>query len=188
MINAVAKEMGKTVEIQDLAFDNLLNSVQSKNIDVAISAVTITEERQKLLAFSDPYYKSGLAILVREDDSTINTLDDLKGKTIAARVDTTGLAEAQTVENATVKPFKTPQDCFKALQEGQVDAVINDRPSNEFMLAKGQIANVTILPDLLTHEEYGIAIEKDNVELMLQVNLALQQIRDSGEYDQIYEK
>ena len=188
LINAVAKEMGKTVEIQDLAFDGLIPAIQSKNIDVAISAMTITEERQKHIGFSDPYYKSGLAILVREDDSTINTLDDLKGKTIAARVDTTGLDEAKTVENATVKPFKTPQDCFKELQAGNVDAVINDRPVNDYAIKEGGITGLKDLPQMLTEEEYGIAMAKDNSELKNQVNDALKKLHENGEYDKIFAK
>ena len=101
IIRAVGREIGKPVEIGDINFEGLIPSLKSGNVDLFIAAITITDERKKLISFSDPYYKSGLAILVREDDSTINTLDDLKGKTIAARVDTTGLAEAQTVENAT---------------------------------------------------------------------------------------
>ncbi|MBR1421236.1 MAG: basic amino acid ABC transporter substrate-binding protein [Selenomonadaceae bacterium] len=188
LINAVAKEMGKTVEIQDLAFDGLIPAIQSKNIDVAISAMTITEERQKHIGFSDPYYKSGLAILVRADDTTINTLDDLKGKTIAARVDTTGLDEAKTVENATVKPFKTPQDCFKELQAGNVDAVINDRPVNDYAIKEGGITGLKDLPQMLTEEEYGIAMAKDNSDLKKQVNDALKKLHENGEYDKIFAK
>ena len=188
LINAVAKEMGKDVQIQDLAFDGLISAVQSKNIDVAISAITITDERQKHVGFSDPYYKSGLAILVREDDSTINSIDDLKGKNIAARVATTGLEEAQKVENATVKPFKTPQDCFRELQAGNVDAVINDRPVNDYAIKTGGITGLKDLPQMLTEEEYGIVMAKDNSELKKQIDDALKKLHDNGEYDKIYSK
>ena len=192
LIRAIGKKMGRDVKISNLGFesgfDGLIAVLQTKNIDLFIAGMTITDERRQKVLFSDPYFKSGLAIAIRADDSSVNSFQDLAGKRIAVLIDTTGNLEAQKIPNVTIKEFGTPTECFEELAKNQVDAVINDRPVTDYMIHRGEISNVKVLPELLTEEEYGIAIEKDNVELMLQVNLALQQIRDSGEYDRIYEK
>lgn len=188
LINAIAKDMGRKVEIKDLAFENLIPSLQSKDIDVAISAITINDERQKTVNFSDSYYQSGLSIVVREDESTINSVEDLKGKNIAARVDTTGLAEAQKIENATAKSFETPFDCYNELKNGGVDAVINDKPVNDYTIQKNLVTGLKVLPNSLTTEDYGIMVAKDSGDLQKQINESLKKLRENGEYDKIYSK
>ncbi len=188
LIRAISREIGKDIEIRDLAFDGLIPALQAGNIDVAISAITITDERKENVLFSDSYYKSGLTVVIRDDDTSINSFADLAGKNIAVRIGTTSANEAKKIENATVKEFNTPAECFIELQNHGVDAVINDRPVNDYAIAKGDIQGVKSLSDVLTAEDYGIAMAKTNTDLQKQVNDALKKLRDSGEYDQIYLK
>lgn len=188
LIQAIGRELGRPVQLSSISFDGLVPTIQSKNIDLAISGITITDERKKSLLFSDPYFESGLQIVVHEDNSDINSLDDLKGKRIAVQIGTTSDSQAQQIEDAILTKLDTPAECFEELAKNQVDAVINDRPSNAFMLARGQIANVRMLPELLTYEEYGIAAMPDRAELIQQINDALKKVRDSGEYYRIYTK
>ena len=88
LIRAVAKEMGYTAEIQNVNFDGLIPAMESGNIDIIASGMTINEERKNQVEFSDPYYISGLTIVVPKDNTDINGFADLKGKKIAVQIGT----------------------------------------------------------------------------------------------------
>ena len=188
LIRALGKEMGKEVDISNIGFDGLIPALQAGNIDVVISGMTITDERKENVLFSDPYYKSGLTIVVRSDDTSINSFADLAGKNIAVQIGTTSSNEAKKIENASVKEYNTPADCFIELQNQGADAVINDRPVNDYAIVQGGIQGVKSLSDVLTAEDYGIAMAKTNTDLQKQVNDALKKLHDNGEYDKIYTK
>ena len=79
LIRAIAKEMGSEAEIQNIGFDGLIPALQAKNIDVIISGMTINDERKQKVNFSDPYYQSGLTMIVRSDEQAIKSFKDLKG-------------------------------------------------------------------------------------------------------------
>ena len=88
LIRAIGKQMGRDVEIKNMGFDALIPAINSGNIDVVASGMSITEERKKAVTFSDPYYTSGLAIIVRNDENNIKSLKDLEGKTISVQIGT----------------------------------------------------------------------------------------------------
>lgn len=186
LIRAVGKEMGYEVDIQNLNFDGLIPAIGAKNIDVAISGMTITEERKNKVLFCDPYYQAGLTIAVKEDNQDIKSFSDLKGKKIAVQIGTTSATEAKKVEGAEVKEFNSSADTFTELGNGGVDAVINDRPVNDYFIVQNPKAKVKVLSDVLTAEEYGIALSKDNQELADKINAALKKLKENGEYDKIY--
>ena len=177
LIRAVAKEMGSEAEIQNIGFDGLIPALQAKNIDVIISGMTINDERKEKVAFSDPYYQSGLTMVVRSDEENI-----------AAQIGTTGAKLAKEMEGVTVSELNTPADCFMELKAGGVDAVVNDRPVNDYYINQAQATGVKTLADRLSAEDYGIAMAKDNTELQQKINAALKKLHDNGEYDKIYQK
>lgn len=188
LIRAIGKEMGCEVEIQNLGFDGLIPALQGKNIDVAISGVTINDERKQNVLFSDPYYQAGLTMVVRSDEQAIHKFADLKGKKVAVQIGTTSAEEAKKIEGVQVKELNTPADCFMELKAGGVDAVINDRPVNDYYIVKNGAQGVKALDERLTAEDYGIAVGKDNKELQEKINAALKKIKENGEYDKIYAK
>ena len=188
LIRAIGKEMGKEVEINNIGFDGLIPALEAKNVDVIISGMTITEERKGKVAFSEPYYKSGLTMVVTEDNNDIKTFKDLEGKKIAVQIGTTSSTEAKKIANAEVKEYNTPADCFMELKTGGAEAVINDRPVNDYAIQKEAITGLKILPEILTAEDYGIAIAKDNFEMQKAINDSLQKLKDNGEYDKIFAK
>ena len=162
--------------------------MQGKNIDVAISGVTINDERKQNVLFSDPYYQAGLTMVVRSDEQAIHKFADLKGKKVAVQIGTTSAEEAKKIEGVQVKELNTPADCFMELKAGGVDAVINDRPVNDYYIVKNGAQGVKALDERLTAEDYGIAVGKDNKELQEKINAALKKIKENGEYDKIYAK
>ena len=187
LIRAVGKEMGYKVDIQNVNFDGLIPSMEAGNIDVIISGMTINDERKNKVLFSKPYYQSGLTIVVKGDNDAIKEFKDLDGKKIAVQIGTTGATEAKKIPNAVVKEFNSSADTFMELKAGGVDAVVNDRPVNDYYLAKSGEKNVKRLSEVLTAEDYGIAMSKKNPELAKQIDEALDKLKANGEYDKIYE-
>lgn len=188
LIRAVAKEMGTTADIQNITFDGLIPALAAHNIDVAISGMSINDERKKNVLFSEPYYKSGLTIAVRKNETNIKNFKDLAGKTVAVQIGTTSAAEVEKDPQIHVKELQSSADTFLELKNGGVDAVVNDKPVNAYYLKLSGDTDVRILNDTLTSEEYGIAMAKDDTALQKKVNDALDALKKNGEYDKIYEK
>ena len=145
-------------------------------------------ERKQKVNFSDPYYKSGLSIIVAKDNDSIKKFEDLKGKKVAVQIGTTSAAEVKKIEGVEVKEFNSSADTFMELRAKGVDAVVNDRPVNDYYIMKSGETNVKALPDLLTSEDYGIAVSKKNEELLNKVNDALRKLHENGKYDEIFTK
>ncbi len=188
LIRAVAKEMGMTAEVQNIGFDGLIPALQAKNIDIVISGMTITDERKENVLFSEPYYDSGLTIVVRDGEESIKTFNDLAGRKVAVQIGTTSGDEVHKIAGVEVKEFNTVADCFMELKAMGVDAVVNDRPVNDYYISKSGATGVKELSERLTSESYGMAMTKSNTELQTKVNDALQKLKDNGEYQKIYEK
>lgn len=188
LIRAVAKEMGYKAEISNINFDGLIPALESGNIDVIISGMTINDERKKKVNFSAPYYKSGLTIIVKDDNTEIAEFKDLAGKRVAVQIGTTSAAEVKKIEGVIVKEYNSSADTFMELKAGGVDAVVNDRPVNDYYIMKSGVKNVKALPDLLTSEDYGIAVNKKNEALLKEVNTALEKLQKNGDYDKIFKK
>lgn len=116
-------------------------------------------------------------------ENTVHSLDDLKNKSIGVQIKTTGDIYASDIEGADVKRFNKGIDAVKALRKGVVDAVmIDDAPANVFA---DQFDDIEILPEPYAEEEYGIAVNKDDPELLMQIDRALQELRDDGTLDAI---
>lgn len=188
LIRAIGKEMGYDVEIQNLGFDGLIPALQGKNIDAIISGMSINDERKQNVLFSDPYYQSGLTMIVRDNETAIKSFQDLKGKKVAVQIGTTSADEVKKIDGVEIKELNTPADCFMELKAGGVDAVVNDRPVNDYYITKNNAQGVKALEEKLTAEDYGIAIGKDNKELQQKVNDALKKLKENGEYDKIFAK
>lgn len=188
LMKAIGKQMNMPVEIISMGFDGLIPALNAGNIDAAISGMTITDERKEKIAFSDPYYKSGLSIVVKSDNEAIQSFKDLKGKKIAVQIGTTGAMEAKKIAGAEIREFNNAPEAFMELQAGGVEAVINDKPVSDYYLKQNAAKYAKSLDETLTSEEYGIAFDKKNAELVEKVNQALYELKQSGEYDKIYGK
>lgn len=188
LIKAIGKQMGYEVKIQNTGFDGLIPALEAGNIDVVISAMTITEERGKKVNFSKPYYKSGLSIVVKNDNNTIKSFKDLEGKRIAVQIGSTGAEEAKKIKDAKVREFNTVPEAFLELKAGGVDAVVNDLPVNDYYIVKSGSKDAKPVGDLLTAEDYGIATAKKNTEMVQKIDKALEELKKNGEYAKIYEK
>ena len=115
LMNAVGEKAGLTIEYVNQPFDPVLAGVASCQYDIAIAAITITEDRQKEMLFSDPYIDAGQIIVVAVNNNTITGMADLEGKTLAAQLGTTGEIEAKNVPGVTYKPYDSYDMAFLCL-------------------------------------------------------------------------
>lgn len=186
LVQALGQKLGYKVEMVSMGFDALIPALQAGNIDVAIAGMTITDERKKVVDFTDSYYTSGLMIMVRKD-SPVKSIDDLKGKTIACQIGTTGENKSRSVEGATVKAFNTQDEAALELKNGGADAVIGDAPVIEYYMTKAGKDFAKTVGEKMEAEPYGIALKKDN-KLTADLNKALADMKKNGEYDKLYTK
>ena len=188
LARAIGKQLGRKVEIQNMGFDALIPSLDSGNIDVAIAGMSITDARKEKVNFTDPYYESGLSILVPKDNNTVKSFDDLKGKTIAVQLGTTGAEQAGKIEGATVKTFDTSDTACLEMKNGGADAVISDLPVLQYFLKQGGAEYAKIASTPQKGDFYGIATAKKNKELCDKLNKALGEMKQNGEYQKLYDK
>ena len=187
LIRAIGKELGYKVVVQNMGFDATVPALRTGIVDAVIAGMTINEKRKKFVDFSDPYYTSGLIIMVPSSDTTTKSIKDLEGKKIGAQVGTTGMFRAEKVPSAKVVTCANAAETFLEFQNGGVDAVIQDFPVVAYYVAQGGNKGRLVGPKMEA-EEYGIAVTKGNKELVAQINKALASLKKSGEFQRIYKK
>jgi len=197
LANALAKEMGLTVNFTSQKFDTLIPQLKAGGtFDVIMSGMTITPEREKEITFSTPYIDSNQSITVVKgkiakldgnDTAAVNTA--LTGKVIGVQSGTTGEAWAkENIKGAKqIVPFDDTLAAFSALNAGKVDAVVNDLPVSAY-LVKSSYTGDELIAEIPTGEQYGIGISSSNTALKSAIDKALEAIKTSGEYKTIYMK
>jgi polar amino acid transport system substrate-binding protein len=190
LLEAIGKSAGFTVNFRNALFDTIFTALSYGQYDIVMSASTITEERQKTVSFSNPYFEGGPVIMVRQADaSKVKGPDDLAGKTIGVQLGTTGAEAAKKIKDVkTVKEYPTAPEAHQALANGDVDAVVDDRPVALTAVTNRPELKLAVVGDTLTPEYYGIAIRQDCTELLAKVNKALGDVVADGTYAKIYEK
>ncbi|MGK7956846.1 MAG: ABC transporter permease subunit [Crocosphaera sp.] len=187
LIKAISTETGLKVELISLPFDGIIPALQAQTVDVAISAITITPQRSQTVSFSRPYFKSGLAIVVRKDNQDIKGFDDLRNKRIAVQIGTTGAKKASLIPNAKIITFDSVSLALQELINNNVDALINDAPVTLYAIKTGNLKGLKVVSELLTEEYYGIALPKNSPYLDT-INNALLTLIENGTYQVIYQK
>ncbi|HEY9577042.1 MAG TPA: transporter substrate-binding domain-containing protein, partial [Pseudobacillus sp.] len=150
--------------------------------------MSITDERKKVVDFSDPYFDAGITLVVKKDNNDIKAVSDLKGKTVAVKKGTIGAKFAQ--ENADKEGFEVTQfndspAMFQEVANGNADALIEDYPVIAYAIAQKDLG-LKIVGDRLNGDQYGIAVLKgENQELLEKINKGLAELKESGKYDEI---
>ncbi len=188
LIKEITAVMGVEPDFHNISFDGLIPALETGQIDVAISGMTITEARKEKVEFSFPYYESGLGVLVT-NDSNISGWDDLEGTKVAVQLGTTGAEKAEEITNVELRTFDHNSEALLELKNGGVDAVIADLPVLQYYLSTEKDANATLITIESDEPEYfGIAIKKGNTDLKDKVNSALKELKENGKLDELYEK
>src|SRR6478735_6089997 len=131
LMQAIGEKIGREVEFQDTSFETIFRDVGQGKFDAAMSAATITEEREQAVDFSNPYYLSEQALLVKEG-SPFKELKELEGKTVGVQQGTTGQELAKKeIGGAENRPYPEGPDAINALKAGTVEGVVMDAPVAE---------------------------------------------------------
>ncbi len=187
---ALGEYLGREVVIENTNWDGLIPSLQTGKVDVVISSMTITKDRGEVVDFSFPYSKSYLALLVNKD-SGVETIDDLNqnGKVIAVKKGTTGYIYAnKALTNAEVNSFTSENACVTEVIQGKADAFIYD----QLTIYRQNQANLdstdAILIPFQDGEEWGMAVNKGNTELLKQINAFIEEYKADGGFEVLTNK
>jgi polar amino acid transport system substrate-binding protein len=194
---ALEGQLGIKLTFQNATFDGLITALRSKRIDVIMSAMSDTPERQKSIDFVD-YFSAGTSILVQKGNpAKINGLDDFCGKTIALQRGTTqdDVATAQQAKCQTagrpLKVLKFDRDTEALLQvkQGRAVADMNDFPVAAYSAkTSGGGKDFEVVGEQLEAGPYGIGLRKEDTQLRDALQKAMQAIIDNGEYAKVLEK
>jgi len=183
LMQAIAEKIGMTIRIENMSFDALIPSLVSGKIDVAISAMSNTEERRKSVLFTDPYFQASQKIIAKAD-SAVKAEADLAGKKIGVQLGTTGdLYVTDTFADATVERYDKGIDAVQDLVNGKLDAVVIDEAPADVFASQAQ--GLVVLPDRLSDEVYSIALPLGQDDLCAKMNEALAALKADGTLDKI---
>ena len=192
LMEAIAKEAGLGLEMVNVEWAGLLGGLTTGKYDAAISSITILEERQQKMAFTMPYLKSGLAIVVGKETDGVTTMDDLQKKNmlVGAQRGTTAyfyLKDHPAIRNMGYESYgHAVQDLIK----GELDAVLGESTGTLYYKRKEKpvFDKIKMVGEILTNEYYGIAVRKDNPALLKKLNAALKTLLTNGTVKKLHEQ
>ena len=185
----IASRLGLTVEWVRADFDTIFTAVAAQQFDMVAAASTITEERQEVVDFSDPYYNSRQALIVPTDSLIASTDDIGEGERVGVQRGTTGKSYAEEVlepQGAEIVSYPGGPDALRDLEAENLVAVVIDEPAGAEIIK--DLPGLKIAQPIDTDEEYGFALSKDNPDLTEAVNGALAEIIEDGTYQTIFEQ
>jgi len=191
LMREIGKRAGFTPEFQNVTFDGIIPGLGNNLYDAGASAFTITKAREKKVDFSGPYFNADQSLMV-QSGSPIKSVDDIGDGTVGVQLGTTGELKAKELKQqgkitGEVRTFDTITEAFSALENGQIDAVINDFPVSAYFAKTRGGGSLEVVQTIPTGEQYGIAFP-ENSDLVEPTNKALEEIKKDGTYAEIYEK
>ncbi len=189
LMKAIAKKENFKVVIKPVGFNAAVQAVEADQMDAVIAGMSITPERKKVLAMSDPYYKSGVVMAVKKD-SNIKSLKDLKGKRIAVKTGTSSADYANSIKKKygfSVVTFDDSNNVYQDVTTGNSVACFEDQPVMQYGIATGLKLKIVTKPALSGY--YGIAVaKKSKAALLPKINAGIKALKADGTYDKIVAK
>lgn len=185
---AVAKDQGFEYEMHNEGFDPAMGAVQAGQADGMIAGMSIKEERKKTFDFSEPYFDDGQVFVAKKGV----TMDDLKGKTVAAKTSTVGGEYAESVKDKygfTINYYEGSDNMYQAVLAGTDAACVEDFSVIGYAIKSGKVDLEMITKEPANVLGYGFAVKKgENAELLEKFNAGLANIKKSGELKEILAK
>lgn len=193
LANALAEELGVEAEFENTGFDGIIGALNASRFDILMSAMTVTEEREKEIDFI-PYFRAGTDILVAKGNpKNISGIEDLSGLTVGVQIGTIQVDQLQAANeqlSADGKPeinvltFDQNPLAVEQLRTGRADAVIADSPvvANDARLSDGELEALGLA---IEAAPYGIGVRKESAELKAALEEALQTLTENGTYEEI---
>lgn len=186
LAKALGAYLGRPVEIENVPFDGLIPALQTHKIDLIISSMTATAERAKTIAFSDPYLRTGLCLLMGKNSPVQSIQDaDQPGRVIVVKRGTTGHIYAMDhVKNATLRVLDKEDACVLEVVQGKADAFIYDQISTYENWRRNEAATRAILKPF-QEESWAIGLRQGDDALRQQVNLFLKDFKQRGGFEEL---
>ncbi|MBT5867800.1 MAG: transporter substrate-binding domain-containing protein [Nitrospinaceae bacterium] len=192
LIKAVTKNAGFDYELVNIEWGGLFGGLITKKFDLVISSITILEERKNRMAFSIPYLQSGVAVLVRNDISNVESLEQLAEMqaTIGAQINTTSYYFLQKYEGIKIKTYEKFGHAFIDLANEGNDGVVGDSVQVNYYFNKNKELSqkAKFLGSRLTSEFYGIVLRKEDVELKRKIDASLTMLIEDGTIQKLHDK
>lgn len=186
LMEAVAKKLGRRSVFVQNQWDGLIPGLQRGNYDLVVNGLEITPDRRQQVAFSIPYYACGEQLSVRVDENSINGLADLKGKVVGTLKYSLAQRILEREGGMEIRSYENQNNAYDDLANGRLSAVLMDWPIAVYYSRPNPKLKFT--GPSIEYMEYGIAVRKNDQELLRQVNQALTELIRSGELKKIYEK
>jgi len=193
LMNEIAKLVNFKPEFKNAAFDTIFTALAAKEFDAVMSAVTVTDERKKIVAFSEPYIDVGQLVVTLSTNDAVTSYSDLaNGLTVGVQTGTTGEEAAKTEANVPddmLKRYQTIDLAFADLANNSIDAVVADGPTVGNYAAQPQYSDkIKVVGEAFTTESYGIAVNQSDTELLNAINAGLAQLQTTTTIQQLKEK
>lgn len=179
----IAASMGKELEIKDVAFDSLINELNSGKADFAAAGMSISEERKKEVDFSIEYVSSKQVIVVRKDYNKIKSVNDLNGKTVSVQLGSVADSYvSKNYKNSKIIRQKKFLSAAEDVKAKKADCIVMDElPAKELVKNNSEL---TILSIELFTDKYAIAVKKGNTELLNKINEVLEKLIEEGKIEE----
>ncbi len=192
LLNYIGTQLGKKVKFHIYTFQELFNAIQSDSIDLVAGCIYITDERKEMMHFSIPYIKTGL-VLVKRVNESINSLNDLSRRRIGVKKKATGEKWALKHSRALgfiVFPYNTLDEAYKDLKAGVIDVVIDDKLHAVYIISTSGMGELEIVehPSYLERFDVGFGVNKEEVDLLSDINSLLSTFVGSSSYETIYRR
>jgi polar amino acid transport system substrate-binding protein len=189
LVEEIANRLGLEVEWVRADFDTIFTALAGNQFDMVAAASTITEEREQVVDFSEPYYNSRQSLAVNTSETPdVESTDDIgQGDVIGVQRGTTGKDWAEqnlAPQGAQIRTYQAAPDAFRDLEAGNITGVVNDEPATAEIIV--DLQNIEIVEAIDTDERYGFPFSPENPELREAVNQTLQEILDDGTYEEIF--
>ncbi len=191
VIDAVSKKAGFTYEISPMVFSALIGSLQSKRIDIISAAMIKTDEREKVVDFTNTIFSYGEGLAVPDSDKTNYTgLEELKDKTVGIQIGTAYIAPAQKAGITNIKLYEASTDMMRDLEKGRVQAVLVDQPIGAAYMARDMFKNVRMVDSYkpVVVRDLGLITRKGEDDLQKKLSTAIDALKADGTVSSILKK
>lgn len=186
----IAEDDNKQLTIVDQEFDGLIAAVSTGKVDMAVAGMTVTDDRKQSVDFSEPYYVATQVMVVSPDNTSIQKASDLADKQVGVVLGYTGdniVTDDLKLPDSNIRRANRGLDIIQDVKNGKLDAVVIDSYTGNALAEKNGL-KVIEDPEAFESEEYAIAVKKGNTELLDKINKTLDELKSSGEIEQIAEK
>ncbi len=185
--DAIAKRLDLDYKLIPMDFNGLIPGLTTGNLDVVLAAIFIKSSREKAIDFSHPYFRAGLKVMARSENTDIRGPEDLKGKVVAVKTGTATVDYVNTLGAKKIVKFPNIDQAYLEVVTGGADAAMHDTPNVLYYIKTAGQGRVKAVGADVKAAFYGIGFQQGS-DLRDKANIALLEMQETGEYDKIYIK